>query len=211
MVTDPWEVVGHRTLHHPRKHRRFTARRHGGDSDLAPTSGNLRPGGTGRRYPLRRPDGNALSARHRIGTGLNDPAGAERDPGHHYLHLGRADYELRPWQAYPGTCPGLVSELAASDARSSTTAQFRWDTSGRAPAIPRRTIRQTGRTDSNETPISVPDPVAQASRDALIGGGGSIAMTAGMSRLYSFPPYFLLISVAILPGPVSIILSRSFH
>ncbi len=47
--------------------------------------------------------------------------------------------------------------------------------------------------------------------NALIGGGGGIAMTAGMSRLYSFPLYFLLISVAVLPGPVLIILSKSFH
>lgn len=47
--------------------------------------------------------------------------------------------------------------------------------------------------------------------NALIGGGGGIAMMAGMSRLYSFPLYFLLISVAILPGPILVMLSKSFQ
>lgn len=46
--------------------------------------------------------------------------------------------------------------------------------------------------------------------NALIGGGGGIAMMAGMSRLYSFPMYFFLISIAILPGPILIMLSKSF-
>jgi len=45
--------------------------------------------------------------------------------------------------------------------------------------------------------------------NALIGGGGGIAMMAGMSRLYSFPMFFLLVSAAILPGPVLIMLSAS--
>jgi len=45
----------------------------------------------------------------------------------------------------------------------------------------------------------------------MIGGGGGIAMMAGMSRLYSFPAYFFLISVAILPGPALIMLSKSFQ
>lgn len=44
--------------------------------------------------------------------------------------------------------------------------------------------------------------------NALIGGGGGIAMMAGMSRLYRFPMYFLLISVAILPGPILVTLSK---
>ena len=44
--------------------------------------------------------------------------------------------------------------------------------------------------------------------NALIGGGGGIAMMAGMSRLYPFPMYFLLISVAILPGPILVTLSK---
>jgi hypothetical protein len=45
--------------------------------------------------------------------------------------------------------------------------------------------------------------------NVLIGGGGGIAMVAGMSRLYSFPTYLLLLTVAILPGPIVILLSRS--
>ena len=44
--------------------------------------------------------------------------------------------------------------------------------------------------------------------NALIGGGGGIAMMAGMSRLYSFPAYLLLIAVAILPGPILVMLSK---
>jgi len=43
--------------------------------------------------------------------------------------------------------------------------------------------------------------------NAFIGGAGGIAMMAGMSRLYSFPKYLLLISVAILPGPLLVLLS----
>lgn len=46
--------------------------------------------------------------------------------------------------------------------------------------------------------------------NALIGGGGGIAMMAGISRLYSFPMYFFLISVAILPGPILVMLSKFF-
>ena len=38
--------------------------------------------------------------------------------------------------------------------------------------------------------------------NALIGGGGGIGLIAGMSRLYSFPRYLLLISVAITPLPL---------
>lgn len=47
--------------------------------------------------------------------------------------------------------------------------------------------------------------------NALIGGGGGIAMMAGMSRFYTFPMYFLLISVAILPGPILVTLSKFFR
>lgn len=47
--------------------------------------------------------------------------------------------------------------------------------------------------------------------NALIGGGGGVAMMAGMSRLYSFPMYFFLISVAILPGPILVMLSKFFQ
>lgn len=38
--------------------------------------------------------------------------------------------------------------------------------------------------------------------NVLIGGGGGIGLIAGMSRLYTFPRYFLLISVAITPLPL---------
>jgi hypothetical protein len=47
--------------------------------------------------------------------------------------------------------------------------------------------------------------------NALIGGGGGIAMMAGMSRLYSFPLYVFLISVAILPGPILVMLFKLFE
>lgn len=38
--------------------------------------------------------------------------------------------------------------------------------------------------------------------NALIGGGGGIGLVAGMSRLFPFPRYLLLICVAITPGPI---------
>lgn len=38
--------------------------------------------------------------------------------------------------------------------------------------------------------------------NALIGGGGGISMIAGTSRLYSFPKYIMLISIAITPIPI---------
>ena len=41
--------------------------------------------------------------------------------------------------------------------------------------------------------------------NALIGGGGGIGMVAGMSRLYAFPGYFLLIAVATAPVPVALL------
>jgi hypothetical protein len=43
--------------------------------------------------------------------------------------------------------------------------------------------------------------------NTVIGGGGGIAMMAGMCRLYSFPKYLLLIAVAILPGPLLVMFS----
>jgi hypothetical protein len=46
--------------------------------------------------------------------------------------------------------------------------------------------------------------------NALIGGGGGIGMMAGISRLYSFPKYVFLVSVAILPGPTLVMLSKFF-
>ena len=38
--------------------------------------------------------------------------------------------------------------------------------------------------------------------NALIGGGGGIGLIAGMSRVYSFPRYFLLVGLAITPLPL---------
>jgi hypothetical protein len=38
--------------------------------------------------------------------------------------------------------------------------------------------------------------------NALIGGGGGIGLVAGMSRLYSFPKYLLLVGLAITPLPL---------
>jgi hypothetical protein len=38
--------------------------------------------------------------------------------------------------------------------------------------------------------------------NALIGGGGGIGLIAGMSRMYPFPKYLFLVSVAITPLPL---------
>lgn len=38
--------------------------------------------------------------------------------------------------------------------------------------------------------------------NVLIGGGGGIGLIAGMSRLFPFPKYLLLVCVAITPGPL---------
>ena len=45
--------------------------------------------------------------------------------------------------------------------------------------------------------------------NALIGGGGGIALIAGMSGIITFPRYLLLIAVAISPVPIMIILKGS--
>jgi hypothetical protein len=42
--------------------------------------------------------------------------------------------------------------------------------------------------------------------NALIGGGGGIGLVAGMSRLFPFPKYILLVCVAITPGPILFLL-----
>ncbi len=46
--------------------------------------------------------------------------------------------------------------------------------------------------------------------NALIGGGGGIGLIAGMSRLFPFPKYLLLICLAITPGPILFLL-RAAH
>jgi len=42
--------------------------------------------------------------------------------------------------------------------------------------------------------------------NALIGGGGGIGLIAGMSKLFPFPKYLLLICLAITPGPIIFLL-----
>jgi hypothetical protein len=42
--------------------------------------------------------------------------------------------------------------------------------------------------------------------NALIGGGGGLGLIAGMSRLFPFPKYLLLICLAITPGPIIFLL-----
>jgi hypothetical protein len=45
--------------------------------------------------------------------------------------------------------------------------------------------------------------------NALIGGGGGIAMAAGMSRLYPLPIYIFVVATAILPIPLFFLLFKS--
>lgn len=45
--------------------------------------------------------------------------------------------------------------------------------------------------------------------NALVGGGGGIGLIAGMSRLFPFPRFLLLIALAILPGPIFFLLRGS--
>ncbi len=44
--------------------------------------------------------------------------------------------------------------------------------------------------------------------NALIGGGGGIGLIAGMSRLYTFPKYILLVSLAITPLPLLLLAGK---
>ena len=44
--------------------------------------------------------------------------------------------------------------------------------------------------------------------NALIGGGGGIGLVAGMSRLYPFPKYLLLVGLAITPLPLLFLAGR---
>ncbi|MES9826420.1 MAG: hypothetical protein ABW127_18520 [Candidatus Thiodiazotropha endolucinida] len=45
--------------------------------------------------------------------------------------------------------------------------------------------------------------------NTLVGGGGGIAMAAGMSRLYPFSVYIIVVAIAILPVPLFFILFKS--
>jgi hypothetical protein len=42
----------------------------------------------------------------------------------------------------------------------------------------------------------------------VIGGGGGIAMIAGLTGLYSFPRYLLTIAIAVAPIPLAITLTE---
>lgn len=44
--------------------------------------------------------------------------------------------------------------------------------------------------------------------NALIGGGGGIGLISGMSKLYPFPKYILLVSLAITPIPLLLLLGK---
>jgi hypothetical protein len=44
--------------------------------------------------------------------------------------------------------------------------------------------------------------------NALIGGGGGIGLISGMSRLYPFPKYTLLVSFAITPVPLLLLAGK---
>ena len=44
--------------------------------------------------------------------------------------------------------------------------------------------------------------------NALIGGGGGVGLISGMSRLYPFPKYLLLVSLAITPLPLLILAGK---
>jgi hypothetical protein len=44
--------------------------------------------------------------------------------------------------------------------------------------------------------------------NALIGGGGGIGLISGMSRLYPFPKYILLVSLAITPLPLLLLAGK---
>lgn len=45
--------------------------------------------------------------------------------------------------------------------------------------------------------------------NVLLGGAGGIGMIAGVSRLFSFPAYLLLVSVAVLPGPILFVIFKN--
>mgnify|MGYP001817519750 FL=1 len=42
--------------------------------------------------------------------------------------------------------------------------------------------------------------------NAIIGGGGGIALLAGISGLFTFPRYLITVSLAVLPIPLAVIL-----
>ena len=100
-----------------------------------------------------------------------------------WLHLSRAESLLRKFDATP---PEQRLEFIAGETSTGTM-----------PALLKRRYLVLAAL------LNLPGNV-------VIGGAGGIAMLAGMSRLYSFPKYLLLVSLAILPGPILITLSKFF-
>jgi len=98
-----------------------------------------------------------------------------------WLHMSRAEHTLREFDATPPEERlKFITEKTSTGATPSLLKRRYWLLAGL---------------------LNMPGNV-------VIGGAGGIAMLAGMSRLYSFPKYLLLIAVAILPGPVLITLSK---
>ena len=98
-----------------------------------------------------------------------------------WLHLSRAESLLRKFDATP---PEQRLEFIAGETSTGTM-----------PALLKRRYLVLAAL------LNLPGNV-------VIGGAGGIAMMAGMSQLYSFPKYLLLVSVAVLPGPILITLSK---
>jgi len=98
-----------------------------------------------------------------------------------WLHMSRAESLLRKFDTIP---PGQRLEFIAGETSTGTM-----------PALLKRRYLVLAAL------LNLPGNV-------VIGGAGGIAMLAGMSRLYSFPKFLLLISLAVLPGPILITLSN---
>jgi hypothetical protein len=98
-----------------------------------------------------------------------------------WLHLSRAESLLRKFDATP---PEQRLEFIAGETSTGTM-----------PALLKRRYLVLAAL------LNLPGNV-------VIGGAGGIAMLAGMSQLYSFPKYLLLIAVAVLPGPILITASK---
>ena len=61
---------------------------------------------------------------------------------------------------------------------------------------------------TSDTAISLIAIILNLPGNALIGGGGGIGLIAGMSRLYPFPKFILLVSLAITPLPLLFLTGR---
>ncbi len=98
-----------------------------------------------------------------------------------WLHLSRAESLLRKFDAAPPEQRLEFIAESASQQKAQTLLKRRYLVLGALLNLP---------------------------GNAVIGGAGGIAMLAGMSRLYSFPKYLLLIAIAVSPGPILITLSE---